>query len=97
MASTRPPEFTSEQMTRIAKAIGDPRRFEIFQRIAAARQQPTCGCLLETLPISAATLSHHLKELEQAGLIAVEREGKFAHLSLRRDTWAAYLKQLSKI
>jgi ArsR family transcriptional regulator len=97
VATPRHPEFTSEQMTRIAKALGDPRRFEILQRIASAKQQPTCGCLLEVLPISAATLSHHLKELEQAGLIAVEREGKFAHLSLRRDTWAAYVQQLSKI
>jgi DNA-binding transcriptional ArsR family regulator len=97
VAATRHPEFTSEQMTRIAKALGDPRRFEMLQRIAGARQPLTCSSLLESLPISAATLSHHLKELEQAELIIIEREGKFAHLSLRRDTWSAYLMQLAKI
>lgn len=97
VAATRVPELTSEQMTRIARALGEPRRFEMLQRIADAKEQPTCSCLLEKLPISAATLSHHIKELEQAGLITIEREGKFAHLSLRRETWSAYLKQLAKI
>ncbi len=71
------------QRALILKALADPRRFELLQQIAKAGCPLGCTQALAALPISAATLSHHIKELETAGLIEVRREGKFAYLSLR--------------
>ena len=82
-ATTKATQLTRARRTAILKALADPRRFELLERIAKARCPLGCSDALAALPISAATLSHHIKELETAGLIDVRREGKFHYLSLR--------------
>jgi ArsR family transcriptional regulator, arsenate/arsenite/antimonite-responsive transcriptional repressor len=85
------------QFFAISKAVADPKRFEILQKLGAAKDAPTCTCVRDWVGLSAATVSHHLKELDGAGLIDVERDGKFVRISLRRDVWKAYLQRLGKL
>jgi ArsR family transcriptional regulator, arsenate/arsenite/antimonite-responsive transcriptional repressor len=89
--------ISASQRMGILKALSDPRRMEIVERLSACASCSPCSDLRECLPISAATLSHHLKELESAGLINIVREGKFARLSLRRDVWDAFLADLHRL
>lgn len=86
----------SEQFHRIAKALADPRRYEILRLIAGC-DEAACSDLRCHFPISAATLSHHIKELAAAGLIDVRKEAKFKHIKLRRKMWQAYLRELSRL
>lgn len=86
-----------DQFASIRKALADPKRFEILENIAKAKETPTCTCVRGWTGLAPATVSHHLKELETAGLITMEREGKFAHISIRRDVWQAYLRRLSEL
>jgi len=81
--STRPARLTRARRTAILKAIADPRRYELLERVARAGCPLPCSEVRAALPISAATLSHHVKELQTAGLIEVERDGRFHRLTLR--------------
>ena len=89
--------LSENQRRLIAKALADPRRYEILMQIGAKNCAVPCTAVHDCQPISAATLSHHLKELEAAGLIAIHKKGKFVDIELRRDVLKAYTDQLTKI
>lgn len=89
-------KLSDDEMQAIARALADPRRFAILQQIARHDATP-CGSLDEQKVLSPATISHHIKELADAGLVDVQREGRCASLTLQRDTWNTYLAQLSKL
>ena len=90
-------KLDARQFALISKALADPKRFEMLERIADSKEAPTCSCVRDWLGLAPATVSHHLKELEAAGLVEVKRDGKFAHISLRRDVLDAYVNQLASI
>lgn len=90
-------ELTDTQAQHIAKALADPRRQSILRQLGSSRGHVCCGDILQSQGVTAPTLSHHLKELERAGLISIKRDGKFAHIKLDRTVLRAYIKQLGKI
>ena len=81
----------------ILKALADPRRYELLERIAKAGCPLGCSQALAALPISAATLSHHVKELENSGLVHIEHEGKYIYLTFNTAIWTAFVASLGAV
>jgi ArsR family transcriptional regulator len=96
-ASAQTTHLSRAQRTAILKALADPRRFALMERIAKAARPVGCAEARTALAISAATLSHHVKELETVGLVRVEREGKYIYLTPRCEVWQELLASLAAI
>jgi ArsR family transcriptional regulator len=74
----------TKKMAKVFKALSNPNRLELYLKIVEnqeASYQTNQGCLMceitEKFNIGPPTISHHLKELTNAGLISTEREGRF--------------------
>ena len=75
-------EGEADATAQLFKALADPARVKIVNRLARS-EQPVCACeFIPALGLSQATVSHHLKKLTQVGLLEREQRGKWAHFSL---------------
>jgi DNA-binding transcriptional ArsR family regulator len=90
-------KLTEDRFHLISRALADPRRYDLLRKIGQAGDTLACENLRGCTEVSAATVSHHMKELETAGLVDSTREGKFVTYRLRRDVLAAYLARMAQI
>lgn len=79
-------ELDNEAIARFAKAMGHPTRIEILRYLASMN---SCyfGDIHNELPIAKATVSQHLKELKDAGLIQGEIETPKVKYCINRENW----------
>jgi ArsR family transcriptional regulator len=89
-------KYTEEQekLARFAKAMGHPARIAILQFVAS---QECCffGDIHEELPIAKATVSQHLKELKEAGLIQGEIETPKVKYCINKENWETAKKMFA--
>jgi len=84
------------QIEKISKALADATRLKIFEAISASGHL-NCGEIVSLRGVTPATVSHHLKILSEAGLIACRREGQFVYSEAVPETVEAYTEALTKI
>jgi ArsR family transcriptional regulator, arsenate/arsenite/antimonite-responsive transcriptional repressor len=86
----------SETLARIFKALADPTRVRLVSLIAAADAREACVCdLTDPIGLSQPTVSHHLKQLVDAGLLTREQRGKWAYYRVVDETLTALSQALA--
>ena len=95
MGTTKTEIFTEEQnkLASMLKAMAHPARIAILQHIISTNAC-ICGDLVEELGLAQATISQHLKELKNAGLIQGKIEGVSVCYCIEPTAWALLSKEL---
>ena len=84
------------KLAKYGKALGHPARIAIL-KLLAEKQACVCGDIVDELPLSQSTVSQHLKELKEAGLIKGDIEGAKVCYCIDEKEWKAaqlWLNQL---
>jgi DNA-binding transcriptional ArsR family regulator len=96
MGATKTDLFTKKQneLANMAKAIAHPARIAILQYLLKANAC-VCGSLVDALGLAQPTISQHLKELKNAGLIQGTVEGTSVCYCINPKIWNEYRQLLS--
>lgn len=97
MGLTKTEEFTKTQndLAVITKALGHPARIAVLQFLIRTKSC-VCGDIVDQLPLSQSTVSQHLKELKNAGLIKGSIDGPSVCYCIDEKAWNKAKKQITE-
>lgn len=87
---------TQNEVAVLAKALGHPARIAILQFLAQ-RKACVCGDIVDELPLSQSTVSQHLKELKNAGLIKGDIDGPSVCYCIDEAAWVKAQETLRQL
>lgn len=98
MGAKKSEEFTlkDNRIANYAKALSHPARIAIL-RLLIQKQSCICGDIVDELPLSQSTVSQHLKELKQAGLIKGDIDGATVCYCIDEKEWKSAKERLSQL
>ncbi len=97
MAVSKKSEFDEKEveLAELAKAISHPARVAIL-KVLAQKNECVCGEIVEVLPLAQSTVSQHLKELLNAGLIKGTIDGNKSCYCINWDTFGNFENMFSQ-
>ena len=98
MGITKSEEFSvkDNRVARYAKALSHPARIAIL-KLLVKKQACICGDIVEELPLSQSTVSQHLKELKEAGLIKGDIDGAKVCYCIDEEEWQRAKQSLNEL
>jgi DNA-binding transcriptional ArsR family regulator len=98
MAINKKESFSQKEqdLAVFAKAISHPARIAIL-KVLAARNDCICGEIVEVLPLAQSTVSQHLKELKQAGLISGAVDGPRSCYCINREAFEKFTVEFNSL
>src|SRR5215470_2428503 len=89
--------LTFKQIEKISKALGDTHRLKILHYISGKGGCGECSALQDVIELAQPSISHHVKILQEAGLIEGEKEGRNFKYTLNSSVLNQYLEALRKL
>ena len=98
MGATKTTDYTQQEMSiaKYAKAFSHPARVAILN-LLLKKQACVCGDIVDEVPLSQSTVSQHLKELKEVGLIKGDIEGASVCYCIDEQAWNTAKKQLNQL
>jgi DNA-binding transcriptional ArsR family regulator len=98
MGATKTTDYTLQELSiaKYAKALSHPARVAILN-LLLKKQACVCGDIVDELPLSQSTVSQHLKELKEVGLIKGDIEGASVCYCIDEMVWNNAKKQLNQL
>lgn len=98
MGTSKSEEFSLKDniLAKYAKALSHPARVAII-RLIIQKQACICGELVDELPLSQSTVSQHLKELKEAGLIKGEISGPKTCYCIDEEAWSQAQERIAEL
>lgn len=84
-----------KSVERISKAIGDPHRIKILQAVKKQGGCMPCSDICDLIDLTQSSISHHIKQLTDAGLLIPEKEGRCVKYTLDKKLLNEYMKYLT--
>lgn len=96
MAINKKDEFSQQEqeLATLAKALAHPARIAIL-KVLAAKNECICGEIVDLLPLAQSTVSQHLKELKDAGLISGSIDGPRSCYCINWQAFESFNKEFT--
>ena len=88
--------MTPKDIERISKALADPTRLTILQAVRKSGCMQ-CAQIREMIDLAQPSISHHLKQLTDSGLLVIQKEGRNIRYTIDHEVLTGYTNFLSTL
>jgi ArsR family transcriptional regulator len=89
--------LTFKQIEKVSKALGDSNRLKILNYISGKGGCGECSALQDVIELAQPSISHHMKILQEAGLIEGEKEGRNFKYTLNSNVFNLYIEAIRQL
>jgi ArsR family transcriptional regulator len=86
-----------KKIERASKALSDPYRIMMLEAIKRQKDWMQCSAVVSMFDLAQSTVSHHMKQLIDAGLVIVEKEGRHSKYRINQEGLSDYVNFLNKL
>jgi ArsR family transcriptional regulator len=84
-------KIDTKTIEKISKALGDPYRIQMIEVINKKQDWMQCSMIVEMFDLAQSTISHHLKQLVDADLLLVDKDGRNTKYKINKEVFGDYV------